>query len=163
VLGDLPVRVCAWDGSTAGPDGAPTVVLRSRTVLRRLLWDPSELGLTRTYVAGELDVDGDLAEWLSRVWSLARSRPPVLPGWRDRLRWAGTAVRLGVVGPVRRRRARRRCPPGRSTTDRDGAAISSTTTRATSSTRPCSTSTWPTPAPTSGGRPGDRRRRLRGR
>jgi cyclopropane-fatty-acyl-phospholipid synthase len=27
-----------------------------------------------------------------------RSRPPTLPGWRDRLRWAGTGLRLGIVG-----------------------------------------------------------------
>jgi cyclopropane-fatty-acyl-phospholipid synthase len=108
VFGGLPLQIRAWDGSTAGPADAPTVVVRSRTALRRLLWDPSELGLARAYVAGELDVDGDLAEGLSRVWALVGTRPPVLPGWRDRLRWAGTAVRLGVVGPVRRRRARRR-------------------------------------------------------
>jgi cyclopropane-fatty-acyl-phospholipid synthase len=99
VLGDLPVQIRAWDGSTAGPADAPTVVLHSRTALRRLLWDPSELGLARAYVAGEIDVDGDLAEGLSRVWALVRTRPPVLPGWRDRLRWAGTGVRLGVLGP----------------------------------------------------------------
>ena len=98
MLGELPVRIRALDGSTAGPADAPTVVLRSRAALRRLLWDPSELGLARAYVAGEITVDGDLAEGLSQVWSLVRARPPVPPGRRDRLRWAGTAVRLGVVG-----------------------------------------------------------------
>jgi cyclopropane-fatty-acyl-phospholipid synthase len=98
VLGELPVRIRAWDGSEAGPADAPVVVLRSRTALRRLLWDPDELGLARAYVAGEIDVEGDLAEGLSRVWSLVRTRPPVLPGVRDRLRWALTALRLGAVG-----------------------------------------------------------------
>jgi cyclopropane-fatty-acyl-phospholipid synthase len=29
----------------------------------RLPWDPSELGLARAYVAGEIDVDGDLVRW----------------------------------------------------------------------------------------------------
>ena len=96
--GDTPVRIRAWDGSEAGPADAPVVVLRSRTALRRLLWDPSELGLARAYVAGEIDVEGDLAEGLSRVWSLIRSRPPVPPGRREQLRWAGTALRLGIVG-----------------------------------------------------------------
>ncbi|NYJ07461.1 DUF1365 family protein [Petropleomorpha daqingensis] len=99
VLGDLPLRIRAWDGSEAGPAGAPTVVIRDRRALRRLLWDPDELGLARAYVAGELDVDGDLADGLSRVWALVRARPPRLPGWRDRLRWARAALRLGVVGP----------------------------------------------------------------
>ena len=99
VLGELPVRIRAWDGSESGPAGVPTVVLRDRRALRRLLWDPNELGLARAYVAGELDVDGDLAEGLSRVWALVRTRPPALPGVRDRLRWAGAALRLGVLGP----------------------------------------------------------------
>jgi cyclopropane-fatty-acyl-phospholipid synthase len=98
VLGEVPVRVRAWDGSEAGPDGAPVVVLRSRTALRRLLWDPDELGLARAYVAGEIDLEGDLGEGLSRVWAVLRTRPPVLPGWRDRLRWAALGVRLGIVG-----------------------------------------------------------------
>ena len=53
VLGDVPVRVRAWDGSEAGPAGAPVVVLRSRAAVRRLLWDPDELGLARAYVAGQ--------------------------------------------------------------------------------------------------------------
>ncbi|HEV7211762.1 MAG TPA: cyclopropane-fatty-acyl-phospholipid synthase family protein [Blastococcus sp.] len=97
--GALPLRLRVWDGSEAGPPAAPVVVLRSRKALRRLLWDPDELGLARAYVAGEIDVDGDLAEGLARVWALVRSTPPARPGLRDRLRWAGTALRLGVVGP----------------------------------------------------------------
>lgn len=98
MLGDLPMRIRGWDGSQAGPAGAPVVVLRSRAAVRRLLWDPDELGLARAYVAGELDVEGDLAEALSRVWALVRRRPPAHPGLPQRLRWAGLALRLGVVG-----------------------------------------------------------------
>ncbi|CAB4910871.1 MAG: methyltransferase domain-containing protein [Actinobacteria bacterium] len=123
--GRLPVRIRAWDGSEAGPVDAPVVVLRSRTALRRLLWDPNELGLARAYVAGEIDVEGDLAEGLSRVWSLVRERPPALPTVRDQVRWARTAVRLGIVG---RRPA---APPEEAvlsgekhSTDRDSDAIS---------------------------------------
>ncbi len=125
VLGETPVRIRAWDGSEAGPDDAPVVVVRSRAAVRRLLWDPDELGLARAYVAEEIDVEGDLADGLSRVWAVVRSRPPVLPGWRDRLRWAGTALRLGLVG-------RRPAPPReeavlsgeKHSTDRDSEAIS---------------------------------------
>ena len=61
MLGDVPVRIRAWDGSEAEPAGAPVVVLRSRTALRRLPWDPDESGLARAYVAGEIDAEGDLA------------------------------------------------------------------------------------------------------
>ena len=51
----LPFRVQAWDGSSAGPSGAPELVLRHRRALRRLVWSPGELGLVRAYVSGDLD------------------------------------------------------------------------------------------------------------
>jgi cyclopropane-fatty-acyl-phospholipid synthase len=61
VLGaPLPVRIRAWDGSEAGPPDAPALVVRNRRALRRLLFKPGELGLARAYVAGDLDLDGDL-------------------------------------------------------------------------------------------------------
>jgi cyclopropane-fatty-acyl-phospholipid synthase len=56
----FPLRVRAWDGSEAGPSGAPALVVRRRRALRRLLYRPGELGLARAWVAGDLDVDGDL-------------------------------------------------------------------------------------------------------
>lgn len=62
--GPLPVRVRAWDRSEAGPPGAPLLVIRHRRALRRLLWRPGELGLARAWVAGEIDVEGDLYEAL---------------------------------------------------------------------------------------------------
>ena len=51
-----PVRLQVWDGSVAGPEDAPLVVLRSPDALRRLLWHPGELGAAQAYVTGELDV-----------------------------------------------------------------------------------------------------------
>src|SRR5206468_1088859 len=57
---DAALRVRAWDGSEAGPAGAPVVVVRSPNALRRLVLAPNELGLGRTFVAGEIDVEGDL-------------------------------------------------------------------------------------------------------
>ena len=72
--GELPVRLRAWDGSEAGPEGGPALVLRSREALRRLLWHPGELGLAQAYVTGELDVDGDLTEGLRRLWRAIRER-----------------------------------------------------------------------------------------
>ena len=55
----LPVRIRAWDGSQAGPPGAPTLFVRNRRAVRRLLWKPGELGLARAWVAGDLDIEGD--------------------------------------------------------------------------------------------------------
>ena len=62
VLGpDLPIAVRAYDGSRLGPADAPaTLVLRSPDALRRIITAPGELGLGRAYVAGDLDVEGDI-------------------------------------------------------------------------------------------------------
>ncbi|MGW1133509.1 class I SAM-dependent methyltransferase [Streptomyces griseoluteus] len=56
----LPVRVRAWDGSQAGPPGTPVIVVRNRRALRRMLFKPGELGMARAWVAGDLDIEGDL-------------------------------------------------------------------------------------------------------
>jgi cyclopropane-fatty-acyl-phospholipid synthase len=61
VDGDLPVRVVAFDGSEAGPAQAPaTVRIRRADALRRILTAPGELGFARAYVAGDVDLDGDI-------------------------------------------------------------------------------------------------------
>ncbi|MEU3627931.1 SAM-dependent methyltransferase [Amycolatopsis coloradensis] len=99
--GSLPVGLRTWDGVRAGPPDAPTVVLRNRRALRRLLYAPGELGLARAYVSGDLDVEGDLADGFRRIWALTRSgavRGAKLGPreWAEALR---LAVSLGVVGP----------------------------------------------------------------
>ncbi|MDX3075699.1 cyclopropane-fatty-acyl-phospholipid synthase family protein [Streptomyces sp. MI02-7b] len=125
--GPLPVRLRAWDGSTAGPRDAPMVVLRSRRALRRLLWEPGELGLAEAYITGDLDVRGDLTEGLRAMWRAAReggATPPRLTAG-DRLRATGAALRLGAVGPrppAPRGRARLNGTPH--SRGRDRAAIS---------------------------------------
>lgn len=98
----LPVRVRAWDGSEAGPNGTPVVVLRSPRALRRVLWRPGELGLARAYVSGDLDVEGDLTEGLRRGWQTIRGGRAAT-GSATRADLALTAIlaakRLGVFGP----------------------------------------------------------------
>ncbi|WP_327355563.1 cyclopropane-fatty-acyl-phospholipid synthase family protein [Streptomyces sp. NBC_01304] len=66
----LPIRIRAWDGSASGPPDAPTLVVRHRRALRRLLWKPGELGLARAWVAGEIDIEGDLYAALERIAGL---------------------------------------------------------------------------------------------
>jgi cyclopropane-fatty-acyl-phospholipid synthase len=66
--GELPVRLIAWDGSTAGLATAPIVRLRSAAALHRMLWRPGELGVAQAYVCGDLDVDSDLGSALTHVW-----------------------------------------------------------------------------------------------
>ncbi|MGW0683899.1 class I SAM-dependent methyltransferase [Streptomyces sp. NPDC002754] len=99
--GPLPVRLRTWDGAEAGPADGPVVVVRSRRALRRLLWQPGELGLAQAYVTGEIDVEGDLAAGLRAMWSAARERSLHAPrlSLTGRARAAGAAARLGAVGP----------------------------------------------------------------
>jgi hypothetical protein len=95
------LRVRLWDGSELGPAGGPAVVVRERRALRRLLWEPGGLGLAQAYIAGEIDIEGDLAEGLRTMWGAARGQE-VRPGRfsvAGRVRAACTAVRLGAVGP----------------------------------------------------------------
>lgn len=59
--GSLPVTIRCWDGSQLGPEDAPAaLIVRSPDAIRRLLYAPNELGLGRAYVAGELDIEGDV-------------------------------------------------------------------------------------------------------
>lgn len=97
----LPVGVRAWDGSEAGPQEGPRVVLRRSRALRHFLWSPGELGLARAFVSGDLDVDGDLTEGLRRCWAAARRHGLRRPRFRARqwLEIVGAAAGLGAVGP----------------------------------------------------------------
>jgi cyclopropane-fatty-acyl-phospholipid synthase len=129
VLGSpaLPWRLRAWDGSTAGPADAPVVAFRSPAAVRRLVWAPGELGLARAYVAGDIDIEGDLYDTLTPFARQASSDTFTRPG---ALQWVGlarTAAALGAVGrpPVpppeefrRPRRGRLHSPR------RDSAAVS---------------------------------------
>ena len=103
VLGtaDVPLRLKAWDGSEAGPRDAPVLEFRSRRALRRILWSPGQLGLSRAYVAGELDAPGDIFAAFTALSSAGKfaepgpfRRPTVAELWT----LAATAVRLGAVG-----------------------------------------------------------------
>ncbi|WP_406420223.1 cyclopropane-fatty-acyl-phospholipid synthase family protein [Streptomyces sp. NBC_00873] len=104
LLGEpLPVRIRAWDGSESGPPGAPVLVIRNRRALRRLLWKPGELGLARAWVAGELDIDGDLFETLDLMAGLLWERgvdakDTVHPVRNPKLRAAARSL-LHLAGP----------------------------------------------------------------
>ncbi|MFE3169010.1 class I SAM-dependent methyltransferase [Streptomyces sp. NPDC059224] len=103
VLGvPLPVRLRAWDGSQAGPPDAPAIVIRNRRALRYMLFKPGELGLARAWVAGDLDIEGDLYSALAvmsgliwergedgRTLAQALRDPQVRAAARDLLRLAG--------------------------------------------------------------------------
>ncbi|WP_189145572.1 class I SAM-dependent methyltransferase [Streptomyces lacrimifluminis] len=95
----LPMRIRAWDGSQAGPPGAPTLVVRNRRALRRLLWKPGELGLARAWVAGDLDIEGDFYAALDHLSGLVWNRGEDARSLAEALREPG--VRAAVRGLVR--------------------------------------------------------------
>ncbi len=64
----LPVAIRLWDGSCLGAGTsreAPTLEIRSPRALQYLLSAPGELGLGRAWVAGDLEIDGDIESLLS--------------------------------------------------------------------------------------------------
>jgi cyclopropane-fatty-acyl-phospholipid synthase len=65
---DAPVEFKAYDGSSAGPPGAPVrITVRSPVAVAYLAQAPGALGLARAYVSGHLDVDGDMYTALARM------------------------------------------------------------------------------------------------
>ena len=98
----IPVRLRAWDGSEAGPPDAPLIEFTSRRALRRILWSPGQLGLSRAYVAGEITAHGDIFEAfaaLSSAGKFAEPGPFSPPTPREVWTLLKTGIRLGALGP----------------------------------------------------------------
>ena len=137
---DLPVDIECWDGSriaaTCG-DLAATLRLVSPDAVRRLLWSPDELGLARGFVAGELEVDGDLFDVVAAFRTVLDAGPSTSAvGRRDpvggappgRARTSTAAATRGSPSPRRPALVTSRCRH----------ASATTTTSATTSTPSCS-------------------------
>ena len=83
---DAPVEFRAYDGSEAGVAGAPVrITVRSPVAVSYIAQAPGSLGLARAYVAGHLDVDGDMYTALTRM--VQAQRVSLSPG--ERLRTLG--------------------------------------------------------------------------
>jgi cyclopropane-fatty-acyl-phospholipid synthase len=94
---DLPLAVRWWDGSETriGEPGA-TIVVRDPLALRRLLYQPNELGLGRAFVAGEVDIEGDVFALLDPPAGRGRLRRRA--GVRTAVALWRAALRLGAIG-----------------------------------------------------------------
>jgi cyclopropane-fatty-acyl-phospholipid synthase len=132
VLGGAPpVRFEFWDGSFAGPEEGPNVVkVQSPHALRRMIWSPGELGIGRAYVAGDLDVQGDVFTVLRTLQGAASN---------DAQLGIGAAVSaLGVAAGSARSGCRCRPRPRRP-------ASAATATPSNATPRPsATTTTWAT-------------------
>jgi cyclopropane-fatty-acyl-phospholipid synthase len=89
---DLPVALVTYDGGYLGPaEPRATIEVRSPDALRRLVTAPGELGFARAYVAGDLEISGD-------VYSALELRDQ-LPSPRLGLReWVMAARMVGFSG-----------------------------------------------------------------
>jgi cyclopropane-fatty-acyl-phospholipid synthase len=98
VLGGAPpVRFEFWDGSFAGPrEGSNVVKVQSPHALRRMMWSPGELGLGRAYVAGDLDVQGDVFTVLRTLQGAASNDAQL--GLGAAVSALGVARKLGALG-----------------------------------------------------------------
>jgi cyclopropane-fatty-acyl-phospholipid synthase len=107
-----PVRLRAYDGSTAGAADSPVEVhVRSRKALAHMVSAPGELGLARAYVSGELDLrTGDGAvDHYAVLRRLARQKIAAL-SWSQRvevLRALGPEALTWVEPPPQEVGARR--------------------------------------------------------
>jgi cyclopropane-fatty-acyl-phospholipid synthase len=106
VLGDPPFRIESYDGGASGPEGAPaTLVVRSPEALSRVIYRPGELGIARAFVAGEIDVDGDLSAVLE--FGFTGPELHLRPATLARLaREAGTAALRWMPPPPEEARVR---------------------------------------------------------
>jgi cyclopropane-fatty-acyl-phospholipid synthase len=99
---DLPLAVECWDGSKIGASDAETrLLIKSPMALRRLMWSPNELGLGRAYVAGDINIEGDVFAALSLRDHLAPSDQHVSLKLKRRsyLALVRAARRLKALGP----------------------------------------------------------------
>ncbi|KAA0232476.1 MAG: putative fatty acid methyltransferase [Acidimicrobiales bacterium] len=115
-----PIAVRAYDGSVVGPADAPaTLVVNSPDALRRMITSPGELGMARAYVAGDIDIEGD-------IYAVIRMRDR-LPPLSAQLRFAAQATRLlGVrnLRPLEPPEQEARLRGRRHSKARDAAAVS---------------------------------------
>src|SRR6266540_523778 len=116
---DLPIAIEAYDGSRLVPPDAPaTLLIRSPTALRRIVQAPGELGFGRAYVAGDLDLEGDIfaALELRDLLPDVKLRPAQ---WMAALRLVGP----GALKPVPRPPEEARLHGRRDSKERDAAAV----------------------------------------
>ena len=120
---DLPVRIECWDGSAIEPVRTMgTLRLVSPDAVRRLMWSPNELGLARAFVAGELEVDGDILDVVAALRASLESGPR--PGLRSAGEVVAAARRLHVLGrPLPQPPEEARLHGGRHSERRDADAI----------------------------------------
>jgi cyclopropane-fatty-acyl-phospholipid synthase len=121
-LPDRPFELRFWDGSTlpsTNGNGGPVFCARSPRAVAHALRAPGQLGLSRAYVSGELEVDDiDAVLDLLRDWA----PPPIDAATRRRL-LLGAVRAAGVMRPPRPPAVELRPRGRRHSTERDARAV----------------------------------------
>jgi cyclopropane-fatty-acyl-phospholipid synthase len=117
----LPLNVRFWDGShlPAGDPSAPTVIVRAPEALTHVLRRPGELGISRPWVLGLIDLDGDIEDALRRGQDARGLR---FTG-RDKLDALRIAVRIGALRPAPLPEAEAKVHGRRHEADRDAESV----------------------------------------
>jgi cyclopropane-fatty-acyl-phospholipid synthase len=117
--GSLTFGIEAFDGTRAGPASANTkVVVRTPRALRYIAGTPGELGFARAYVAGDLEIQGDIYDVVREAERLRNVHPSPHVIW-SLLRAGGAGMLRRPTPPAEEIRLRGK----RHTRARDAAAI----------------------------------------
>lgn len=97
VPADRGVGFRAYDGSSAGPADAEVVLdVRSPRAVEYFASAPSQLGLARAYVTGDLEIIGDAYTALSKLYPLPLDHLT----WRDKLELARSFAPFAIKRPA---------------------------------------------------------------
>ncbi len=95
--GPLPAAVRFWDGSELGPgergSASDTIVLKNRRALTYAVMRPDQVGIARGWVAGDIELEGDLERAMmagSRLYGFDFTR-------REKLEAARIALAVGAI------------------------------------------------------------------
>jgi len=75
-----PIRFQLWDGTVVrvGPgESGFAIVFRSPDVFRRILRDPTPLRFGEAYIAGEIDIEGDILDAMGVADDIEHMRVPL--------------------------------------------------------------------------------------
>ena len=120
-LGDRPFSLVLWDGTSlpATRPRGPTVSIRSPRAIAHMLRSPTQLGVVRAYIAGDLEVDD-----LDALLPMVDGYKPAAPDRRARARLVLAAVRAMGMPRLPRRPASELRARGRPhSKQRDAAAV----------------------------------------
>jgi cyclopropane-fatty-acyl-phospholipid synthase len=109
VPADRGVGFRAYDGSTAGPSDAPVILdVQTPRAVEYLASAPSQLGLARAYVSGDLEIIGDVYELLDRLYPMDLEHVSLADKARIAVALAPSALKRPAVPPQERRLRGRR-------------------------------------------------------